>query len=451
MKLPKIIGDSVTLAESLLEELKRHPGLTNEAKRLLEDKYRLEWNYHSNHIEGNTLTYGQTELLLFKGRAVGDHEKRYYDEMQAHDLAIDLVEEWSQDKTRDLTEADLRELNKIILVRPFWKSTQSIDGQETRKKIIPGEYKTLPNSVLLKNGRMHHFASPEETPARMEALFKWYQSNTVPEPIVRAAFVHHEMTSIHPFDDGNGRVARLWANFILIREGYPPLIIRSENKDQYLSSLEMADSGDLAPFIDFLAEEMIWSIDLSIKAAKGESIDEPGDVEKRIDLLDRKIRKLKNKEALTEKTDEVVWDAISGNILPILIGIDYNIKGLKDHFNKYSIQVHMGSLGRKFESVDELMEILSSDDVDKNGVVVLNVVFWLEGFKKGGVNAFTTTFEVNSEFNQWNYKIGSDNNVLKPFLYGEELPKDQIQNLVSLFTKELIFRVDQKIDQIKDI
>src|SRR6266480_7416541 len=67
--------------------------LSGEDERRLKQKLRLEWNYNSNHIEGNTLTYGETELLLIKGQTVGGHTIREYEEMKAHDVAVDHVEE----------------------------------------------------------------------------------------------------------------------------------------------------------------------------------------------------------------------------------------------------------------------------------------------------------------------------------------------------------------------
>ena len=82
-------------------------------------KLRLEWNYNSNHIEGNTLTYKETFLLLVHGKTTGDHNAREIDEMRAHDVAIGLVRDWAQDPDRPLGEADVRDLNKLLLKEAF--------------------------------------------------------------------------------------------------------------------------------------------------------------------------------------------------------------------------------------------------------------------------------------------------------------------------------------------
>jgi Fic family protein len=214
--------------------------LKKEDEERLWKKFRLEWNYNSNHIEGNTLTYQQTELLLIFGKTMGDHELREYQEMKAHDVAIELVRQYSIDKTRELTEADIRELNKIILVEPFWGNAQTLDGQPTRKLIQPGEYKKEPNSVKLQSGEMFHYASPEETPAKMSELINWYKSVTKENklhPVEIAAQLHYDFVCIHPFDDSNGRTSRLMMNYVLLKYGYPPVIIKSSDKKEYLNAL----------------------------------------------------------------------------------------------------------------------------------------------------------------------------------------------------------------------
>ncbi len=85
----------------------------------LEKKMRLEFNFNSNHLEGNTLTYNETELLLIFDETRGNHTLREYEEMKAHDVALQLVKEWAIDPERPLTESNINNLNEIILVKPF--------------------------------------------------------------------------------------------------------------------------------------------------------------------------------------------------------------------------------------------------------------------------------------------------------------------------------------------
>lgn len=103
---------------------------------------------------------------------------------------------------------------------------------------------------------------------------------------------HHEFALIHPFDDGNGRVARLLTNYMLLKKGLPPLVVPSVRKKDYLKALERADAGDPGLLADFFAEQLIASLELGIRAAKGESLEPPRDIDKEIELLIEERKKL---------------------------------------------------------------------------------------------------------------------------------------------------------------
>jgi len=277
------------VVDQLLDTLKKLQPLKPEDQRRLDKKFRLEFNYNSNHIEGNTLTYGETELLLIFGNTVGNHSKRELDEMQAHDTAYHLVEQWAKDNERTLTEQDIKELNKIILVSPFWKDAKTADGQDTRIEVKIGSYKEQPNFVRFSNGEKLDFPSPADTPILMQQLVEWYRSevNNL-HPIALAALLHHKLVSIHPFDDGNGRIARLLMNYVLLKYGYPPAIIKSSDKPKYLRALQLADVAEYDALLDYVTEQVIWSLETSIKAAKGESLEDKDDFIKEIELIKRK-------------------------------------------------------------------------------------------------------------------------------------------------------------------
>lgn len=262
--------------QQLSEELNSLLPMKQEYKERLDKKIRLEFNYNSNHIEGNTLTYGETILLLIHGKTTGNHELREYEEMKAHDVAYQLIKEIALEKERQLTEADIRNLNKIILVQPFWKEAITPDGQPTRKLIKIGTYKDTPNSVRLATGEIFHYASPAETPALMNELTEWYrveEMNSATHPVVLAALLHYKFVCIHPFDDGNGRIARLLMNYVLLKNDLPPVIIKSADKKNYLFALNQADAGDTEAFIQYICTQLVWSLHLYIKTAKGESIE----------------------------------------------------------------------------------------------------------------------------------------------------------------------------------
>ncbi len=269
----KHLIDHINALQNELEKLKP---LSIEIQQKLDKKFRLEWNFNSNHIEGNTLTYGETELLLIFDQTKGNHEFREYEEMKGHDIALKLIYDLANDKERNLTEKFIREINEILLVRPFYKEAITADGQPTRRLIAIGEYKNFPNSVRLPNGEIFHYASPAETPALMSDLMQWYyeaSKNSSLHPVAVAAELHYRFVRIHPFDDGNGRIARLLMNYHLIKNNFPPVIIKYSDKKNYLFALHEADTGNLEAFKQYIAGELIESLKLCIIAAKEESIE----------------------------------------------------------------------------------------------------------------------------------------------------------------------------------
>ena len=177
----------------------------------------------------------------------------------------------------------------MILVKPFWKEAITPDGQTTRRKIKIGEYKEHPNSVQLPNGEMFHYAKPEEVAMKTQELMDWYRSSTDLDPLVLAAELHYRFIRIHPFDDGNGRVARLLVNYALMLNDLPPVVIKSAEKNKYLTALQKADVGDRDTFHSYMGEQLMWSLELNLKAAKGEDLEEEGDVDKKLTLLKRKV------------------------------------------------------------------------------------------------------------------------------------------------------------------
>ncbi|MBK9337348.1 MAG: Fic family protein [Lewinellaceae bacterium] len=292
--------------------------MKSEHKTRLWEKYRLEWNYSSNHLEGNTLTYQETELLLkFDQLPTEPHTLREVEEMKAHDVVVALVRQWATDPARELSEADVRALNETILVRPFWKDALTPDGQPTRRLISIGMYKEHPNSVRLPNGEVFHYTAPGDVPREMGELIDWYRTEGRRlHPAVAAALLHYRFVCIHPFDDGNGRISRLLLNYHLLRNDLPPVVIKTEDKRNYLFALQKADAGDREAFCVYVAEQLLWSLELAVKAAKGESVEEMGDWEKKIQLLEKSSPLNKG---VAEISNDIVYQRLSDSVLPLII------------------------------------------------------------------------------------------------------------------------------------
>ena len=227
-------------------------------------KLELEWSFNSNHMEGNTLTYHETELLLLHDRTAGGHPLRHYEEMKAHSVAIAHVRSLARSE-QGLGAVDIRNINRIILKEPFWKNTESLDGQPTRKRIVPGDYKTQPNHVRTHSGKIHRFAEPSDTPALMQKWVEGFRSDIQTMSFSLPLFLaesHWSFLSIHPFDDGNGRTARLLTNYALLRNDLLPLVIKTQERDRYIGGLQNADVGRILPLAEFMLDNLLWSLTL---------------------------------------------------------------------------------------------------------------------------------------------------------------------------------------------
>ena len=223
--------------ERFFEIWKQLQPLKDEDHRRLDQKFMLDFNYNSNRLEGNTLTYGQTRLLLIFDQTEGSASMRDYQEMKAHNVGLRLMKVEAEDRERPLTEYFIRTLNQIIQVEDYRKLSQ--DGKYCFE-IHVGVYKTRPNSVITTTGEEFHYASPEETPALMKELVEWYNMQEKQgelNPVELASLFHYRYIRIHPFEDGNGRVARLMVNFILHRHGYPMIVVPIDDNSRYLQLL----------------------------------------------------------------------------------------------------------------------------------------------------------------------------------------------------------------------
>ena len=282
-----LFGRLADLETAVSEWNGRRQAMAEADEERLWRKLRLEWNYNSNHIEGNTLTYHETELLLIHGRTAGGHPMRDYEEMKAHDVAIDHARTLAGEG-QVIGERDIRDLNQILLKEPFWQSAETADGQPTRKRIVPGQYKRQPNHVRTATGELHRFAEPEETPALMEEWTRDFRRDLErtahPLPLLLAES-HWGFLRIHPFDDGNGRTARLLANYALLRKDLPPIVIMSEDRDRYIGALQNADLGSMLPLAQFMLANVNLTLQLAIRAARGESIRETEDTDHTVNSL----------------------------------------------------------------------------------------------------------------------------------------------------------------------
>ncbi|MEI2772481.1 MAG: Fic family protein [Candidatus Competibacter sp.] len=153
-----------------------------------------------------------------------------------------------------LSEYFIRGLQAKFTAHQDYTEAVTESGDLIQVTLQKGEYKNLPNNLRRPDGEIHPYCPPELTKEEMENLIRLYrEADASFTPEVKSAWLHHRFTQIHPFQDGNGRVARALASLVFLREGLFPLVVRESDRQEYIGALEQADSGDLAPLITFFA------------------------------------------------------------------------------------------------------------------------------------------------------------------------------------------------------
>jgi len=213
---------SIAAKKARLDTLRSLPA---EALGRLEHYYDIELTYSSNAIEGNTLSAVETTLVIEKGITVGGKPLKDHLEALDHYDAIRYVRELARAESR-LTEGDVRNLHRLTMQRSAPE--------------IAGRYAELPRYVRTETGRFL-FPSPAEVPALMGDFAAWLGSALSTPDASFAA--HRRLVGIHPFNDGNGRTARLLMNLVLLRGGYPPVAVRPEDRLEYILALQEEQAG----------------------------------------------------------------------------------------------------------------------------------------------------------------------------------------------------------------
>jgi Fic family protein len=447
------ILDEVEKLKSELDELRP---LNSEAEGRIMQKFRLDWNFHSNNLEGNSLTYGETKALLLFGITAQGKPLQDHFEITGHNEAINWVMEIVKGHL-PLTEKFIRELHTLLLREPSYKDAVTAEGKPTRRRIEVGKYKTQPNHVITVTGEPFYFASPEETPARMQELIAWFRQEKIVagvNPVIAAALFHYRFIRIHPFDDGNGRVARILMNFILMQNGFPPVIIKTEDKENYYSVLQQADAGELEPFIDYIADNLIRSLEMMIKGATGEDIGEPEDLDKELALLERKIR-LTGRKVETPRGKEAISNLFEDSIQKLILQFVQTAEKFDRFYveNRFTLFVdHVGVNRDKEDAMQAAREKINATDQGPREIQLLyaHTAFNQQTSTEGSFRAALLI-----TFGTTKYVVSSGENYSTPEketsfsyekLYSEQLTSTEIASIMKLKAKEHMDYLNQVFD-----
>ena len=248
------MDDKLTRLTVKKQRLDTFRPLPPELVKNLDEWFKIELTYTSNAIEGNTLTRAETALVVEKRLTVQGKSLTEHLEATNHVEALEYIKTLVGKKRQDITEDDIMNIHRLILNKIEAGSAGRYRTQHAR---------LTETDVVLPN--------PVKVPDLMEEFAKWLVSETKDHIVKISANAHYKLVSIHPFSDGNGRTSRLLMNLTLMQEGYPPAIIRKEDRLAYINSLEKAQKGHgLDDFYNLIYEAVDRSLDIYLEAIEPE-------------------------------------------------------------------------------------------------------------------------------------------------------------------------------------
>lgn len=239
------------LAKRLLQkkaQLDGHRPLSPDVVKELNDHLRVLLTYHSNAIEGNTLSLRETQMVIEYGATIHGHPLREYLEATNHADAYTYLTSLVE-QTAPITMDTILALHQLVMEKILDTS---------------GAFRTLP--VFIRGSNMTP-PSPHEVPLLMRQWVAWIADEGMQyDPVLRAAIAHHGFEAVHPFIDGNGRTGRLVLNLMLMRDGYPPALLLRDWRVRYLHALDMGNTGNYSPLANLIGQAVEAGLDLYLDA-----------------------------------------------------------------------------------------------------------------------------------------------------------------------------------------
>ncbi|OUC41519.1 tetratricopeptide repeat protein [Trichinella nativa] len=253
----EIDAEMMRILDQKRNKFLRIPRGSSGLRRAMREAY-FSHIYHTVAMEGNTMNFVQTKSLLETRMAIGGKSILEHNEILGMDAALRFVNQSLIHRIGSLSVEDILDIHRRVL--GFVDPVES--GHFRTHQVYIGSFEpSLPeNSTfaveILICRRSFLYCCRISVEKEVDELLEWLNSDTAMSihPVELAALLHYKFVVIHPFVDGNGRTSRLLMNLILMQAGFPPVIIRVEDRLQYYESLKLANEGDLRPFVRFIAE-----------------------------------------------------------------------------------------------------------------------------------------------------------------------------------------------------
>lgn len=447
--------------DAIREQISVNGKLTKEQLNKINNKFRLEWNFNSNSMEGNTLTIEETRSVMVGNLDV--HQKPIKDvlEMKGHDAVILEILKIGMGELR-LSERRIKDIHRGIMHE---------EDPEEKKKI--GEWKTKNNEIINNKGEKFIFTDWQLVPDKMHDLLNRVNASIdaiqskqkeAPHPIDVALAFHLEYLEIHPFYDGNGRTARILTNLILISLGYTPFWISRSERDVYYNYISdiQGYGGKKVAFYQYVSGLIARSEQLVLDVIQGKEIEDEDDFEKELEILKRQL-KAKDDNVLP-KSNEVIKALYDNSYRKLFEQFIEKSKKFDDMFVEKTFQNTAEgntSFDEGIEYFDEFFTNLyrertnSLEDSFGEGpqpkrIENLRLSISYRGFKHDGTNTFGAYSNIWIMFQDYYYIVNDTNSYqgeayICKKLYSEPLTDEEIKEIVKKLTKKLLEDIKSSI------
>jgi Fic family protein len=445
--------------DALQQKIDSYGELSADVKKKINYKFRLDWNYYSNSMEGNTLTMEETRSVMVGNLTVGGKPIKDVLEMKGHDEVIAEILKIGKGEAR-LSEARIREIHKGIMHE---------ENEVNRKKI--GSWKTVPNHVINYKGEKFDFVLPADVPERMHELLNKTNAaidaiqqkkkpassadRDAPHPVDVALQFHLDYVLIHPFYDGNGRTARILTNLLLISFGYPPFWVRTNERNiynQYIADIQ-GYGGKADLFFDFVAGLILRSQQLVLDAIEGKDIEEPEDLDKKIALLKNKLGEEKEVSVQIRLGNEAINRVVKQTVIPLAFAWEERLKKFDALFISRKVDFVVVDKSYKSNAFDDQFEkkwrefLASRNALSTDKIILRSHPRGLRNVDNGvSINAGEIAIELFENAFEVSYTKSS-----KKFnkLYHQNLSEKEIAKIVNDLGNFLYNNIEQFIESKK--
>lgn len=447
MKLQEIL-ERITELQTEISELGKLP---KEVLQKINYKFRLDWNYYSNRMEGGTLTREETRSVMVGNIRVDGKPIKDVMEMNGHDEVVRELLKMGKGEVR-ISERRIKEIHKTII-----KETEDPD----KNKQI-GKWKTAPNEIINYRGEKISFTAPtdvaaeihdllNQTNAELDAYFAGKKEGK--HPLIIAADFHLGFVSIHPFFDGNGRTARILMNLILISCGFPPIIITDNGKRayyQYLADIQ-AYGGDKELMYYQMAVLEMRSIIMVLNAAKGEEIEEEDDLDKRLEMLKRIAISDDENIVRLHKKDIDINSFISFVINPLAQAVRGQFIKLEPLFADNYIETRVDQTGVKQKPPIAIGNTIMNVFAEARTTNQFHLAISHLQYKNAGLNAFNVywSLELNFEDSKYilSYDVGGNKQTLTK-LYHQHLSEVEVKTIANSYFKNVLDQIEVNLERM---